>query len=144
MHRLNQNMTSFINDSCNTLNVLARKIAPQNNFDEIEENTTLDLNFEEIRPDTINKTVLSNDLCKLSFKIFTHDKEVEILYNPIRNMFNATALANNSVISVVEGENKVGVDPPSLKDLMKTIKFIRFVDRISYLSLNVLFLRYYS
>ena len=83
---------------------------------------SFNIHIEEIRPSTLNKVIFSDDLCKLSFNIFSNDTLIEILYNPKRNMFNATALIN-----------KVGVDPRRLKTLMRSADFMRFVDRISYL-----------
>lgn len=53
---------------------------------------SLNTRIEEIRPNTLNKVIFSDDLCKLSFNVFTHNKPVELLYNPKRNMFNATKL----------------------------------------------------
>ena len=32
--------------------------------------------INEIRPESMDKTVLSDDLCKISFKVFTHDANV--------------------------------------------------------------------
>lgn len=48
--------------------------------------------ISEINPITVNKNVFSDDLCKLSFKVFTHNAPVEILYNPLDITFNAFAL----------------------------------------------------
>ena len=55
------------------------------------QNTQIE-SISEIKPDSINKTIFSESLCKISFKIFTHDADVEILYDPTDNTFNAYAL----------------------------------------------------
>ena len=85
--------------------------------------------IQEIRPDTIEKVIINDDLCKVSFRIFTHDQNIEILYNPVRNMFNATKLiqfALNNInelktpknINNIEGiseKRKVGISHLSMK-----------------------------
>ena len=124
---------------------------------ELETPTTYTpINIHEIKPTNMKKVVLSDDLCKLSFKIFTN-KDVEILYNPKRNMFNATALMNNSSSKrkglteasventleptiplpkrkgLTEASVEVDVVPLSINALIKTTKFIRYIDRIAFL-----------
>ena len=147
------------------------------NKSEIDENTISDLNFEEnekinkidindrksiesvfpdsekfleIRPETINKIIFSEDLCKISFKVLTHNTPVEILYNPTRNMFNAFSLIlfnlrndSNSLDKLSTGKLPVNENPDKLiqklrdkaTDIlvswMRNKDNIDFIDRIS-------------
>lgn len=52
--------------------------------------------IKEFKPLFLNKDVISEELCKASFEIYK-GKTVEILFNPSRNMFNATKLYNYSI-----------------------------------------------
>ena len=65
--------------------------------------------IKEIIPETINKLIFSDDLCKISFKVFTHDAEVEILYNPIDNTFNAYAIILFNLKNGIKSSDKLTV-----------------------------------
>ena len=98
----------------------------QTNRTNAKSETTDTLNFiNEIRPETINKLIFSEDLCKISFKILTHDTDVEILYNPMRNMFNATNLLKTSVSQLIRNGKFTVPDLERLKDPEKLSSYIR-------------------
>ena len=99
--------------------VLGREKTPQKISEEIDENITnnksIQSQIQEIRPDTIEKAIISDDLCKISFKIFTHDQNIEILYNPVRNMFNATKLIQFALNNINELKTSKNIDGISEK-----------------------------
>ncbi len=75
----------------------------------------------EIRPDSVKRTTISNNLVQLEFKLFDN-QNIEIVYNPSRNMFNATKLFTS-----------VGANPKALKEFLKAPQNLQYIDEISKL-----------
>jgi len=101
--------------------------------------------IKEFKPRFLNKTVLSEDLCKASFEIYK-GKTVEFLINPERNMFNATKLISDYNEFKLKFNKSVEttstVDPQFHKNVWKEVelssffrkvKNIHYIDRISYM-----------
>lgn len=112
----------FSSNSAQKSEIMNSTIEINENIDEMQNseittnNKRIQSQIQEIRPDTIEKVIINDDLCKVSFRIFTHDQNIEILYNPVRNMFNATKLIQFALNNI----NK-----------LKTPKIINNIDGIS-------------
>lgn len=111
---------------------------------------SLNIRIKEIRPNTLNKVIFSDDLCKLSFNVFTHNKPVELLYNPKRNMFNATKLiqfalenvnrkilvneikgGNFRLIKETENNDSKSRSTRLIENWLRDIDNIEFIDEVS-------------
>ena len=76
--------------------------------------------IKEIKPNTVKYTTINDEMRIIEFKLFD-DKNVEILYNPIRNMFNVSKFIK-----------QFGKTKDNLKDLLRSVSMIRYIDTLAF------------